>query len=158
LALASKSMGHAALPTVMVVGATVAMLSVLLNLVLGLSRVVLAMGRRGDLPEATSRISESTHVPVAATVVVAVLIAALVCVGDLQLTWSFSAFTVLVYYAITNLCAIRMKPEERLYPIWPAYLGVAACLSLAFFVDWKVILAGLGLVFIGLAWKACFNR
>ena len=158
LALASKSMGHAALPTVMVVGATVAMLSVLLNLVLGLSRVVLAMGRRGDLPEATSRISKSTHVPVAATVVVAVLIAALVCVGDLQLTWSFSAFTVLVYYAITNLCAIRMKPEERLYPIWPAYLGVAACLSLAFFVDWKVILVGLGLVFIGLAWKACFNR
>ena len=64
----------------------------------------------------------------------------------------------LVYYAITNLCAIRMKPEERLYPIWLAYLGLAACLSLAFFVDWKVILAGLGLIFIGLAWRACFNR
>ena len=43
------------------------------------------------------------------------------CVGDVKLTWSFSAFTVLMYYAITNLCAIRMKPWERLYPIW---LGV----------------------------------
>ncbi|PCH54454.1 MAG: amino acid permease [Verrucomicrobiales bacterium] len=158
LALASKSVNNAALPTVMLVGATVAMVSVLLNLVLGLSRVVLAMGRRGDLPKATARISESTSVPAVATVGVAVLIAGLVCVGDVKLTWSFSAFTVLVYYAITNLCAIRMKPGERLYPIWPAYLGLAACLTLAFFVDWEIWLTGLGLIIIGLAWRACFNR
>ncbi len=158
LALASKSVSNAALPTVMLVGATVAMVSVLLNLVLGLSRVVLAMGRRGDLPKATARISESTSVPAVATVGVAVLIAGGVCVGDVKLTWSFSAFTVLVYYAITNLCAIRMKPGERLYPIWPAYLGLAACLTLAFFVDWEIWLTGLGLIIFGLAWRACFNR
>jgi APA family basic amino acid/polyamine antiporter len=158
LALASKSVSNAALPTVMLVGATVAMVSVLLNLVLGLSRVVLAMGRRGDLPKATARISESTRVPAVATVGVAVLIAGGVCVGDVKLTWSFSAFTVLVYYAVTNLCAIRMKPGERLYPIWPAYLGLAACLTLAFFVDWEIWLTGLGLIIFGLAWRACFNR
>ena len=158
LALASKSVSNAALPTVMLVGATVAMVSVLLNLVLGLSRVVLAMGRRGDLPKATARISESTSVPAVATVGVAVLIAVGVCVDDVKLTWSFSAFTVLVYYAITNLCAIRMKPGERLYPIWPAYLGLAACLTLAFFVDWEIWLTGLGLIIFGLAWRACFNR
>ena len=158
LALVSKSVSNAALPTVMLVGATVAMVSVLLNLVLGLSRVVLAMGRRGDLPKATARISESTSVPAVATVGVAVLIAVCVCVGDVKLTWSFSAFTVLVYYAITNLCAIRMKPGERLYPIWPAYLGLAACLTLAFFVDWEIWLTGLGLIIFGLAWRACFNR
>ncbi len=158
LALASKSVSNAALPTVMLVGATVAMVSVLLNILLGLSRGVLAMGRRGDLPKATARISESTSVPAVATVGVAVLIAGLVCVGDVKLTWSFSAFTVLVYYAVTNLCAIRMKPGERLYPIWPAYLGLAACLTLAFFVDWEIWLTGLGLIIIGLAWRACFNR
>jgi APA family basic amino acid/polyamine antiporter len=158
LALASKSVSNAALPTVMLVGATVAMVSVLLNLVLGLSRVVLAMGRRGDLPKATARISESTRVPAVATVGVAVLIAVGVCVDDVKLTWSFSAFTVLVYYAITNLCAIRMKPGERLYPIWPAYLGLAVCLTLAFFVDWEIWLTGLGLIIFGLAWRACFNR
>ena len=38
------------------------MLSVLLNLLQGLSRVALAMGRRGDLPKATGRIKESTKV------------------------------------------------------------------------------------------------
>lgn len=158
LALASKSVSNATLPTVMIVGATVALMSVLLNLVLGLSRVVLAMGRRGDLPKSTARISESTSVPAVATVGVAVLIAGLVCVGDVKLTWSFSAFTVLVYYSITNLCAIRMKPVERLYPIWLAYLGLAACFTLAFFVVWKIWLTGLGLIIIGLAWRACFNR
>jgi hypothetical protein len=35
---------------------------------------------------------------------------------------------------------------------------LASCLTLAFFMEWKVMLAGLGLVIIGLAWKACFNR
>jgi len=154
LALASQQMGQAALPMVMVIGATVAMVSVLLNLVLGLSRVVLAMGRRGDLPKATAHISESTQVPAVATVAVAVLIAGLVCIGDVRLTWSFSAFTVLVYYAITNLCAIRMNPGERLYPVWSAYLGLVACLSLAFFVEWQVCVTGMGLIAAGLIFRA----
>ena len=143
---------------VLTVGATIAMISVLLNLVLGLSRVVLAMGRRKDLPEATANIRESTGVPVIATIVVGIFIAGLACLGDFKLTWSFSAFTVLVYYATTNLCAIRLKPEERLYPVWISYAGLIACLLLACFVEWRVMLAGLGLIGAGLAWKALFNR
>ena len=143
---------------VLPVGATIAMISVLLNLVLGLSRVVLAMGRRKDLPEATANIRESTGVPVIATIVVGIFIAGLACLGDFKLTWSFSAFTVLVYYATTNLCAIRLKPEERLYPVWISYAGLIACLLLACFVEWRVMLAGLGLIGAGLAWKALFNR
>ena len=64
----------------------------------------------------------------------------------------------LVYYAITNLCAIRLNPKERLYPVWISYAGLITCLSLAFFVEWRVMLAGLGLIAAGLAWKALFNR
>ena len=143
---------------VLTVGAAIAMISVLLNLVLGLSRVVLAMGRRKDLPEATANIRESTGVPVIATIVVGIFIAGLACLGDFKVTWSFSAFTVLVYYATTNLCAIRLKPEERLYPVWISYAGLIACLLLACFVEWRVMLAGLGLIGAGLAWKALFNR
>ena len=143
---------------VLTVGAAIAMISVLLNLVLGLSRVVLAMGRRKDLPGATANIRESTGVPVIATIVVGIFIAGLACLGDFKLTWSFSAFTVLVYYATTNLCAIRLKPEERLYPVWISYAGLIACLLLACFVEWRVMLAGLGLIGAGLAWKALFNR
>jgi len=156
-AIAEKFSGPT-LGKVLTVGAAIAMISVLLNLVLGLSRVVLAMGRRGDLPETTANIRESTGVPVTATVVVGIFIASLAGLGDFKLTWSFSAFTVLVYYAATNFCAIRLKPEERLYPVWISYAGLIACLLLACFVEWRVMLAGLGLIGAGLAWKALFNR
>jgi len=158
LANIAQAFSGSTLANALTAGAAFAMVSVLLNLVLGLSRVVLAMGRRGDLPEATANIRESTGVPVTATLVVGAFIAGLVCIGDFKLTWSFSAFTVLVYYALTNLCAIRLKPEERLYPVWISYIGLIACLSLAFFVEWRVMLIGLGLIASGLVWKAAFNR
>jgi len=158
LTLLAEKMGGTTLGMALTVGAALALVSVLLNLLLGLSRVALAMGRRGDLPEATGRVTESTKVPAAATVLVAVVIGGLVCVGDVKLTWSFSAFTVLIYYAITNLCAIRLKPEERLYPVWISYLGLLSCLSLAFFVEWRVLLTGLGLIAVGLVWKAVTSR
>ena len=158
LAVIAEKFSGPTLGKVLTVGAAIAMISVLLNLVLGLSRVVLAMGRRSDLPAATAEIQESTGVPVTATVVVGIFIAGLACLGDFKLTWTFSAFTVLVYYAITNLCAIRLNPEERLYPVWISYAGLITCLSLAFFVEWRVMLAGLGLIAAGLAWKALFNR
>ena len=153
LTLLAEKMGGTPLGMILTAGAGLALLSVLLNLLLGLSRVALAMGRRGDLPEATGRINESTNVPAVATVLVAVVIGGLVCVGDVKLTWSFSAFTVLIYYAITNLCAIRLQPKERLYPAWISYLGLLSCLSLAFFLEWHVMLSGLGLIGLGLVWK-----
>ena len=156
LAKVAEMFGGYTLGKVMTAGAAIAMVSVLLNLVLGLSRVVLAMGRRGDLPKATVHITESTKVPAVATIVVGCLITGLVCVGDMKLTWSFSAFTVLIYYTLTNMCAIRLKPEERLYPSWVAYAGFIACLSLAFFVEWRVMIAGLGLIALGLIWKRFF--
>ena len=96
--------------------------------------------------------------PAVATSVVGVLITGLVCVGDMKLTWSFSAFTVLVYYALTNLCAIRLKNEERLYPVWIAYTGLIGCLSLAFFVEWRIVITGFGLIAFGLIWKKIFRQ
>ncbi len=154
LTVVAKSFGGSGLGKIMTVGAAIALVSVLLNLVLGLSRVALAMGRRGDLPPVAGRIAESTAVPAVATIGTGVLVAGLACAGDLKLTWSFSAFTVLVYYALTNLCAMRLQPEERLYPSWIARIGFFACLSLAFFVEWRVALAGLGLIFGGLVFRA----
>ena len=151
LALIAQTFSGPSLVKVLTAGAIIAMASVLLNLVLGLSRVVLAMGRRCDLPKTTTRITDSTKVPAVATIVVGSLITGLVYVGDMKLTWSFSAFTVLVYYALTNLCAIRLKIEERLYPSWVSYIGLFACLCLAVFVEWRIILAGLSLIALGLA-------
>ena len=140
--------------TVLAVGALTAMLGVLLNLILGLSRVLLAMGRRDDMPRSVAAISSRTNVPWIATLAVAAIIGSLVMVGDIRITWSFSAFAVLIYYAMTNLCALRLQPSERLFPIWLAYGGLIACGFLAFWVEQEIWLAGLALVGVGFVIRA----
>ncbi|WP_442482857.1 APC family permease [Aeoliella sp. SH292] len=127
------------------IGAMTAMLGVLLNLILGLSRVVLAMGRRGDLPQSTSNLR-------IAVIVVGLVIGSLVAIGSIKTTWSFSAFTVLIYYAVTNLAAIQLADDERLYRRWWAWAGLIACLALGFAIEPSVWATGLGVLAVGLVW------
>jgi len=143
---------------VVAIGAMTAMLGVLLNLILGLSRVLLAMGRRGDMPRATARLNEAQTTPTVAVIAVGVLITGLALIGSVKTTWSFSAFTVLVYYALTNLAALRLPREDRLYHSAFAWCGLGACLFLAFWVEWRVWAAGLGLVAVGLPWHRRARR
>jgi APA family basic amino acid/polyamine antiporter len=133
-------------------GAVTAMLGVLLNLILGLSRVVLAMSRRDDLPSGLAHIHEGSAAPRRAVFCVGLLIAALALIGDVKLTWSFSAFTVLLYYACTNLAALRLPAAARRYPRWIAVAGLLACASLAFWVDVRAWASGLALLVVGLGW------
>ena len=134
--------------------AITAMLGVLLNLLLGLSRVMLGMARRKDLPNALSSIKRETKSPVAAVWGTALIIGLLVLSGDVFFTWSFSAFTVLIYYAITNLSAFILPKEYRLYPrIIPA-LGLFGCLFLAFWIEPAIWGSGLAILGIGLIWHA----
>ena len=139
-------------------GAVTAMLGVLLNLLLGLSRVLLAMARRGDVPRGLARLDGERTSPRRAVVVVGALVAALALTGNVKTTWSFSAFTMLVYYAITNLAALRLPAERRLYPRWVPVSGFVGCLGLAFWVESGVWLAGLGLIAVGLAWHGFARR
>jgi APA family basic amino acid/polyamine antiporter len=134
--------------TMVSIGAVTAMLGVLLNLVLGLSRVWLAMGRRLDMPQGLARL-DARSVPVTAIVTSAVPVAGLTLLGDISLAWSFSAFSVLLYYGITNLAALRL--DRRRLTGW---LGLASCLFLSFFVPIEVWLTGAGLIAIGLLWKS----
>ena len=136
----------------MVVGAVTAMLGVLLNLILGLSRVLLAMGRRRDMPSVFARVSLKDHSPTWSVAGVGVIVLSITLIGDIKLAWSFSAFTVLVYYSITNLAALKMPDELRRYPRWVAVFGLAACLFLAFQVDARTWQIGLGLILVGLGW------
>lgn len=157
LAAAASAMGLPAGRPVLVLGAVTAMLGVLLNLLLGLSRVLLAMGRRGDMPAATARVDPGGS-PTVAVVVIGGVIAGLTLLGSVRATWSFSAFCVLVYYALTNLCALRLPPEARLYPQPVAVIGLAACGFLACWVEPVYWLAGLGAVAVGLLWRGLLQR
>lgn len=153
LQIAATAIDGRILTLLVTAGAITAMLSVLLNLILGLSRMLLAMGRRGDMPARLAFISAS-GTPTLAVIAVAVVIAALVLIGDVKLTWSFSAFTVLVYYAITNLAALRLPAEHRMFAPAFAWGGLASCVFLAFWVEWRVWAFGLLLLAAGLMWHA----
>ncbi len=146
------------LPWFIAAGAMAAMLGVLINLLLGLSRMVMALGRRRDLPAAVARLNAAQTTPILAVAVVGLGIGALVLIGDVRTTWSFSAFTVLIYYALTNLAALRLTSEERLYPRAISWAGLFGCLSLAFWVEWQIWLSGLLLLGAGLAWHAIAKR
>ncbi|MGJ3237972.1 MAG: APC family permease [Anaerolineae bacterium] len=157
LEVAAQSFAPAIAPLI-AVGAITAMLGVLLNLLLGLSRVLLAMGRRHDMPPIVARLNESQTTPYISVLVIGALIGGLVLIGDVRTTWSFSAFTVLIYYSLTNLSALQLSDEERLYPRWIGYAGLIACLFLAFWVDLAVWVIGAVLLGLGLLWQILAHR
>ncbi len=158
LPLLAEKLGGTWLAWMLALGATAALLGVLLNLILGLSRIVLAMGRRGDLPAATARLNRAATAPWVAVLVVGAVIAALVLIGDVRATWSLSALTVLIYYALTNAAALCLPDEQRLYPRSIAVAGLVGCLLLAAFVPPLYWAIGGGVALAGLAWHAVARR
>jgi len=145
------------LVTLVAVGAVTAMIGVLLNLVLGISRVVLSMGRRGDLPKAFASINSSSGSPVNATLFTGVLVFAVVLLDDLGLTWSFSAFTVLLYYGINNLAALMIPKQDKLFPAWLSVVGLIVCFALAWWVEPVSMVAGLIVLAAGACWRVLYR-
>lgn len=153
LEVAAQALRVPGLSIIVAIGACTAMLGVLLNLILGLSRVALAMGRKGDLPNIFSHVSLQKRIPSAAIIGVGFVIILLALTGSVEVTWSFSAFTVLIYYSITNLAALRMPKAARLYsPLFPI-IGLITCLFLAFWVPFNIWGIGLVLIFLGIIWQ-----
>ena len=143
--------------TIVEIGAIVAMAGVLLNLVLGLSRVWLAMGRRDDMPSILGRVSASGS-PTPAVILTGIAVAGVAAVGDVRLTWSFSAFSVLLYYAITNAAALRIPTEDRRFPRWVSWAGLGSCGFLSLWVDPAVLVVGVGVIVAGVGFRAVRQR
>jgi len=131
LAEAARAMRIPALEPVVAAGAVCAMLGVLLSQLLGLSRMVFAMARRGDLPPALSRVEERSGAPVRAVLLVGAGAALAAAFGTLRWIVPAASFAILLYYAVANLAALRMPREARLYPNAVAAVGLAGCLVLA---------------------------
>ncbi|MEE2904301.1 MAG: APC family permease [Myxococcota bacterium] len=153
-----EALGAEWLSTLIVIGAITAMLGVLLNLLLGLSRVALAMARRNDLPAKLARVNENNGSPTRAVLFVGIIIAGLSCLGSVETTWSFSAFTVLIYYSLTNAAALQLSAEERLFPRWISYAGLLSCLGLAFWVQPLFWLSGTAVLLVGVVGRALIRK
>jgi APA family basic amino acid/polyamine antiporter len=139
------------------VGAASAMLGVLLSQLLGVSRMAFAMARRGDLPPALAHVHPRTGVPDRGVVLAGCAAAALAWWGALQTITAAASFTILLYYGITNLAALRMPRADKLYPDAVAALGLAACLLLAAALPWPVIGVGLAGLAAGFVLRAVFR-
>jgi APA family basic amino acid/polyamine antiporter len=134
------------------VGAGIAVTGVLLSLLAGVSRTVLAMARRRDLPGVLAAVHPRHRVPHRAELAVAAVVLVLVSVADLRDAIGFSSFTVLVYYAITNGSALTLGREpggSRPLPLALAAAGLAGCLLLAVTLPVSSLLAGLAVLTAG---------
>ncbi|MER7439360.1 APC family permease [Micromonospora avicenniae] len=137
-------------------GATVAVTGVLLSLLAGVGRTLLAMARRRDVPGALAAVHARYRVPHRAELAVAAVVIVVVLLGDVRQAIGFSSCTVLVYYAITNAAALTLgRDRGRKLPVQAlAVLGLAGCLLLAANLPLTSVVAGFGVLAIGAAWYA----
>lgn len=137
-------------------GATVAVTGVLLSLLAGVGRTLLAMARRRDVPGALAAVHARYRVPHRAELAVAAVVIVVVLLGDVRQAIGFSSCTVLVYYAITNAAALTLgRDPGRKLPVQAlAVLGLAGCLLLAVNLPLTSVVAGFGVLAVGAAWYA----
>ncbi|HWB06687.1 MAG TPA: APC family permease [Verrucomicrobiales bacterium] len=140
------------------VGAATAMFGVLLSQILGISRMMLAMARRGDLPAFFGKIDARHGVPARGIIITGAVALTLALAGTLEFIVAAAAFTILIYYAITNLCAIRLPREKRLYPAWLAWAGLVTCIAMASALPVRTMLTGAGLLLAGFLLRWCLHR
>jgi basic amino acid/polyamine antiporter, APA family len=154
LLVAAEQTGVAWLALVLAVGGLTAMLGVILSQVLGLSRMVFAMARRGDLPPFLALVNGATGVPERAVLAVGAIAAVVAATGTLAGVAAAASFTILIYYWIANLAALRMPRSAKLFPDAVPLVGLVACAVLAVSLRPGTILIGLVVLAVGFALRA----
>ncbi|MGE3467414.1 MAG: amino acid permease, partial [Pyrinomonadaceae bacterium] len=135
-----------------------AMLGVLLSQIVGISRMMFAMARRRDLPRSLEHVSEKHAVPDYGILLSGAVIILLAVFGTLQFVVSAAAFTILIYYGIANICALRLAKENKLYPKSIAILGLVFCVAMAASLPLATIFTGSGLLIAGFLVRGIFRR
>lgn len=141
--LASGSGDTSGLAVVARLGAGIAALGVLLNLIPGISRVVLAMARNGELPRSFAHVDGSRSLPLRAELTVTAVAVLVVLALDLRSAIAVSGVAVLTYYAVTNAAAISLEPTQRRWPVGIAVAGLVGCLVLILALPVRALVGGL---------------
>ena len=140
------------------VGATTAMLGVLLSQLLGISRMIFAMSRKRDLPGVLNHVHPVHGVPDRGILLAGAVAILVALFGTFKAMVAAAAFTILIYYSIANLAALRMRKEDKLFPNWIPVAGFISCILLAFTMPLNVIGTGLGLLAAGFLWRVVYRR
>jgi basic amino acid/polyamine antiporter, APA family len=148
----------APLPVVVALGGLAAMLGVILSQVLGLSRMVFAMARGGDLPGWLQAVHATRAVPHRAVLVVGAVAALVAGTGTLAGVAAAASFAILAYYGIANVAALRMPAAGKLFPDAVPVFGLVACTTLALSLELTTIVTGLGVLAAGFAVRFAVRR
>lgn len=144
----ADAIGVVGIPTAVFIvslGAMIATASVLLMTILGVSRMSFAMARNSQLPTFLSKIHPKFQTPYYAVWVTGALSAILVF-GDFSRVVAVGTFALLFHHALVNLAALRLRSENRRYPVLVSVIGFVLCLTLLVFLSsdaWLIGIAGL---------------
>ena len=147
-----------AIRTVITIGASTAMLGVLLSQILGISRMMLAMGRRHDLPPIFKQVHPRFRVPHLGIIFTGIIILLLTLAGSFEFILRSASFTILLYYSITNIAALKQSHTEQLYGSIIPVLGLVGCLAMSLSLPFQVIISGLGLLMSGFILRLIFHQ
>jgi len=114
-----------------VFASSIAMVSVFLALMPGISRIYVALSRDKVLPKAFSNIHKKFNSAYFSEGFVLISVVAGIYSFDVVGSIKLSSFFILIYYTITNLCVIKLKKEDRLYSVAIAFYGFVTCLTFA---------------------------
>jgi basic amino acid/polyamine antiporter, APA family len=143
--------------TVVAIGGITAMLGVILSQLLGLSRMAFAMARNGDLPAGLASVHPRFGSPGRAVLLIGAVAAVVAATGTLRGVAAAASFTILVYYGIANVAALRMPQHARLVPDLVPWVGVTSCALLLVSLDMTTIVTGSAVLVAGLLGRALFR-
>lgn len=151
LQVVANALSTPGISSIITIGASTAMLGVLLSQILGISRVMLAMGRRNDLPPIFQRIHKRYRVPHIGIIITGITILLLTIMGSFEFIVRAATFTILLYYSITNIAAIRQPKKNQMYGRLIPIFGLVGCLAMSVSLPMNVAFSGIALLIAGFA-------
>ena len=106
----------------------------LLALLPGISRVLVAMARDKKIPSLFMTIHPKQNSAYVADIFVGFIVVVGILNFDVLSAVKLSAIFILIYYSITNLCVIRLEKSKRIFPIYISSYGLLLCFILVIFL------------------------
>jgi len=119
---------------------------------LGVSRVAFAMGRQSDLPTGLARLGTGQN-PWRSVLLVGAISILVAAFAPFYVAVAVSSFGTLLYYSVTNLSALRLPKQQRMFPRSLAVVGLVGCVGLAFALAPEEVGIGIAILLAGVAFR-----
>jgi APA family basic amino acid/polyamine antiporter len=120
---------------------------------LGVSRVAFAMSRGKDLPEDLSHLTSDKN-PWRSVLFVGAIAILVAAFAPFVVAVAVSSFGTLLYYTVTNLSALRLEKNQRIFPRFLVVSGLVGCVALAFLLPPEDVVIGLAILVAGISFRA----